>query len=163
MKTKDINKSGIDFELAALKVLSELLKKLENKKGIEYRFATVVINANIAEYILHVLINTLSAEVNKICNEKGKGVKLEVIDATGSLNRHKIEVLEYFNFLNKDQIISRLEKIQDGRNNVFHNLVRSRTKQINIDSAIVDVETNTLELRRLVTQTLGNIWGDKNK
>lgn len=158
-----MNKSGIDFELAALKVLNMLLKKLDAKKGIEYRFATVVINANIAEYLLHVLINTLSLEVNKICNEKGKNVKLEIIDPTGNSNRQKIEVLEYFEFKNKKEIITRLKKIQSDRNNVFHNLVRSHTKQINIDNAIADVTTNTVQLRTLVSQTLSNIWGDTNK
>lgn len=163
MKTNLTPEYRRELDLATLKVLINISKNLEKKKGFESQFASVVVNVNIAEYILCVLINTLSAEVNRICIERGRNIKLEIIDPSGLMNRNKKDLLKHFGFANKAQIISLQGQIQSDRDKVYHNLIRSNSKEIHIDKVITSVNENTKKLRILVAQTLDEVWKDKNK
>ena len=144
------------FELNMLGGLCDISKYLQSKKGIEYQFASVVVNANIAEYILYQLITIFSAEVRNTCQVRQTKVRLEVIDPKGKLNSRKLEILGYFSFKNKQEIMRLLKSILDSRDNVFHNLVRSNTKKINISNAIENINKDTTQLRMLAYQTLKN-------
>lgn len=150
----DIDSFNTQFELSMLGGLCDISKYLQSKKGVEYQFASVVVNANIAEYILYQLITIFSAEVRNTCQVRQSKVRLEAIDPKGKLNSRKIEILSYFSFKNKQEIMRLLKSIQDSRDNVFHNLVRSNTKKINISKAIENINKDTTQLRMLTYQTL---------
>jgi len=145
-------------EIETLRLLSSLAKSFCSKQGVEYEFASVVINANIAEYILHLLIHLCSDEVKKVCESNKSKVSLRQIDSTGKLNYKKVETLKYFEFKNRNEIIFLLKKILGDRDNIFHNLVRAETKKINISQAIKDIQSNTDKLRLLIGETLDDIF-----
>ncbi len=152
----DIDSFNTQFERSMISGLIDISEYLQSKKGrgIEYEFASVVVNANIAEYILFQLITIFSAEVRNTCQARHSKVSLEVIDPKEKSNSMKIEILSYFSFKNKQEIMRLLKSIRNSRNNLFHNLVRSNTKKINIGKAIENINKDTTQLRILVCQTL---------
>lgn len=150
---------NLEIELEMLSAFSQLAKTFKGKTGIENQFSLVVVNANIAEYVLYLLIFILSQEV--IQTSRGSKVKLRNISAEGKLNQAKIETLKYFDFKNRERIIELLQKIFKCRNDVFHNLIRAHSKKLDITQAINDIHTHTDELRLLVVETLSDVWSNK--
>lgn len=158
MSTVDTSNYNTVLELKTLKILSDLAKNLKKKSGVENQFASAVVNANIAEYVLYLLILIFSNEIKKTCDSQKSKVTLLEIDPSGKLNNNKLTILKYFEFKNKFEIINLLSKILKNRDNIFHNLIRAQAKKINIDKEIEEIHLNTDELRKLVAQTFDDVW-----
>jgi hypothetical protein len=153
--SKTINSDyDLKFELEMLKGFTNLTKIYKDKKGLENQFALVVINANIAEYLLYSLIVIFSQETSG--KTKDSRIRFLGIDPSGQMNHEKIKLLEYFEFKNKVEIIALLKNIFNCRNSVFHNLIKAGTKGINVTQNIINIQSHTEKLKELVAETLAD-------
>lgn len=145
-------------EQEVLKIFSDILKKIKTKPDLISKFAGVLINASIVEYLVEVLIYELKRKINIVCIKNKLNISFKYLNTNNLSRGARKNILKYFDFNERDQIINLLDKIYKNRDNVVHKLITASTHGVDIDKSILEVQEDADKLRILIAATLNLIW-----
>lgn len=154
----DNSPQQLEFELLMFREFTDYAKKLSvNKNNFENNLAASLIYANLAEYIIDLLIIILEKELRLYLKKKQFILGVNKIWKGKLTMDQKIKILKYFSFPNDSEIIKISQQIKNYRDNIFHNLITATNKNINITSQIKSILTDTNNLQNKFADTIEKI------
>lgn len=135
--------------------LSSYADQLKESTDPDKQIASSMIYAGLAEFFCDIFIQYLSKSVENSRKKvlfkakkfyNGKNTNLE----------SALRKLEFFDYPNKTEIEEEIKLIKDSRNDLFHNLVRAREKNISLRLKIVLIQDHVPNLRNLISKSLLN-------
>lgn len=144
--TKDLKQDDSAFIFSFI----TLARKGRNGKKLEDRLSSVLIYGNLAEFLAENFLEWIRLETNLIQMKNKSNFSISKSKKNESTNlEQSLRKLKMFDFPIKKDILIKLEKIKNNRNTLFHNLLKSKEKNIDYDGLIKIIQDDTEDLFRL--------------
>lgn len=140
-------------EIEVKKKFLELARDFSTSKELEKELASVMLYANLSEYLAYHLLESLRQVVFSGSKAFWNGVVY--YDSRGASEKMTIGQiaieLKTYGFPSKELIIPKLKRIAENRNKVMHNMLRTPGSQLDqIDEAISQLSSDVEDLVDLI-------------
>lgn len=140
LSINDRIEAGIIFNLI------KLAREWSKNKCFSESLASVLIYANLAEFLAESILSIIQIAINS--NMNGTKCRLDILSDKGRPTHLEalIRQLNLFDFFLKKEILLLLKNIKDSRNKLFHNLLTAEEKELHPDKLIKQIQSDVEEL-----------------